>query len=252
MKPERLYSILRHSGYDFGPTFQVLREIFCNDENEAIAVLDPLSWRRKLPKLNVQSHIIPPTCLDGVLQTTSVNLTKAGRRHISTTYPTRIEDLWISADLSSSLEGPILRVSGKSAIKGLREVETSIVAMDFRQEKPQIVINGFQATALAILNSVSTNNSEQRRLCFNIDWKPDLDLMDNDQITEYCKTATCLDSPDDAMIQRNKDLELTCVLFVANTLAEVIPKDLVISTPHMQKYYQWMQILCASQIRASC
>ena len=241
VKPEQLYRILRLSGYDFGPTFQVLREIFCNDENEAIAVLDPLSWRHKLSKLNVQSHVIHPTCLDGVLQTTSVNLTKGGRRHISTTYPTRIEDLWISADLSSSLEGPILRVSGKSAIKGLREVETSIVAMDFLQEKPQIVVNGFQATALANLNSVSTNNSEQRRLCFNIDWKPDLDLMDNDQITKYCKSATSFEFPGNAMVQRNKDLELTCVLFMANTLAEVNPRHLVRSTPHLQKYYQWMQ-----------
>ena len=241
VKPEQLYSVLRLSGYDFGPTFQVLGEIFCNDENEATAILDPLSWRHKLPKLLVQSHIIHPTCLDGVLQITSVILTKGGRRHIPTTYPTRIEDLWISAEFCSNVECPMLWISGTSAIKRLREVETCIVAMDCQEEKPRIVVNGFQATALANLNSVSTSNPELRRLCFNIDWKPDLDLMDNDQITQHCNIATKFDSQNDAMTQYNKDLELTCALFIANTLANVVPEDLTRSTPHIQKYYQWMQ-----------
>lgn len=93
VKPEKLYSTLRSSGYQFGPTFQVLHDICCNNENEATALLDPLSWRHKLPELSVQSYVIHPTCLDGVLQTTSVILTKGGRNHIPTIYPTRILSL---------------------------------------------------------------------------------------------------------------------------------------------------------------
>ena len=240
VKPEKLYSILRLSGYNFGPTFQVLHEIFCNDEDEATALLDPLSWRQKLPNLAVQTHIIHPTCLDGVLQTTSIILTKGGRSHIPTTYPTRIDDIWISGDLCSDVRCPILRVAGKSVVERLREVETSIVAMDLLGE-PRIVINGFRATALANLNSASTDNSEQRRLCFNLDWKPDLDLMDNDQVTRYCNSAINLNTQNDAMIQQNKELELTCALFMAKTLTNVTSEDLVTFMPHIQKYYQWME-----------
>ena len=43
-------SILRPSGYNFRLTFQVLHEIFCNDENKATALLDPFELASKASK----------------------------------------------------------------------------------------------------------------------------------------------------------------------------------------------------------
>ncbi|KAL9125409.1 MAG: hypothetical protein Q9217_005385 [Psora testacea] len=242
VKPAHLYDVLRSSGYNFGPTFQVLREIHCSDDNEAIAVLNRLDWHHKLPEQHLQDHLIHPTCLDGVLQITSVHLTDGGRRQISTTYPTRIENLWISADLGSTSESQKLQVSGRSVLKGFREVETAIVVMDHSVEKAQIVINGFQATALANLSLAYADRSKYRQLCFNIDWKPDLDLMDNEQIIRYCEAVAPIDTRDEEVTTlNNRDLELACIIFMADSLAKISIDDLATSSPHMQKYHQWMK-----------
>ena len=239
VNPKQLYEVLSISGYQLGPAFQTLHEIFSNGEDEATATLNLSDWASKIKDHDIQEHVIHPTSLDGVLQTSVVVLTKGGTKMMALAYPTRIRDLWISNDLCSAAENKIVKISAISTLRGFREIETSIVTLDSVHEEPRIVIQGFESTALSNTALSSLNQPNPRRLCYKIAWKPDLDLMTHDQVSEYCKPTTSTDLC--KYDQINEDLELTCLLFIARALQQVSSQRLVSSKPHFRRYHTWMK-----------
>ncbi|KAL9121038.1 MAG: hypothetical protein Q9187_002404 [Circinaria calcarea] len=236
----QLYEVLENSSYSFGPTFQTLHDISCNDENEATALVKLSEWTTKVPKCQVQEHLIHPTALDGVLQITGVALTKGARELIPPTLPTRIQDFWISSSISSRRSvNDCVKISTTSKFHGFNQVESTIMALDNITDEPRIIIKGFQLTALANLDVMSSSQDKRRHLCYNIDWKPELDLLDNQQISEYCMAGTNGSTLNDDKIL--EDLEFTCFLFIAKTLAEISPERMMTAKPHLQRYHQWMK-----------
>ena len=188
---KQMYQNFKAFGLAFGPTFQSLQEVSYSNHGEAIATVRLHAWKEKVSseQQDIQKHVIHPTALDGVFQLTVTAFTRGGWIQIPTMVPTYLHNLWISNDFFARPELESIRVHSTSRSKGYREADFDILALDSANGKPLIVVDSYRATAVTSLDAFTSTESQWRRLCYSIDWKPDIDLLDGQQLSTYCNAS---------------------------------------------------------------
>lgn len=227
-----VYSRLKAIGLDYGPAFQPLKRLRYGDNVEAMADLT-------LP-FNAE-NVIHPTTLDGMLQLTFVGLTKGGTDVIPTTVATRINRLWLAS--SGFLATPIaesMQAFCKAEITSYRTVESWICALSsVDQEELKIEIDGFEATAITgSESSAQAEANDAKQIFYNVDWKPDMDLLDAQQLLRYCERGRRHSEPDSENFFH--DLDFLLFSFIYSTHRQL--NGVKFPVPHIQKYIQWMEL----------
>ncbi|MCJ1393518.1 hypothetical protein MMC18_006393 [Xylographa bjoerkii] len=108
--------------------------------------------------------------------------------------PTFIRDLWVLFSIANRSE-PI-RGYAKSEYVGFREADGVIIARDPMDGELLAVVHGCRTTAVTSYDASSQQAS--RRLCFNIDRKSDVDVLDAQQAVTLFKAEKTAppESPD--------------------------------------------------------
>ena len=238
--PKNLYENLKSIGIEYGPTFQVLENI-SSGNHDAIAHLKLGLWAMEISRDRYQEHVIHPSELDGILQLSFPALQGKSDRWLPTLVPERMQYMWIS---SRGLRNPTdthARAHAKVNIVTSRGAELSMTAMASGTDELRVDIRGFMTTNLQTQESrKGARKTEWRRLCFNFDWRPDLQLLDPQQLLDHCKptlgTAIVNSTP-------ASDVEYVCYTTILNTL-EHTDHNLVttIDQPHLTKYLDWMKL----------
>lgn len=241
---KQLYENLASLGYSFGPPFQNLTDVIYGDEGEVTATLKLREWMKKVPNATnrIQPHVIHPTSLDSVFHLPLAALAKGGRKPISTMFPTIVEDMWISNDLLTQCNLQEAKAFSKSSWDGYRETHSNTVVLNAVNEEPLIIIDRMRAIAMGSLDVYGW-----RRLCFNIDWKPDLDILDQEQLSAYCENAVKTRKADvDDLIDQS---ELACLYFIFNALETVSDHQLLSLSTTAQRYITWSNYSCNQKDR---
>ncbi|KAI0180358.1 hypothetical protein GGR52DRAFT_587920 [Hypoxylon sp. FL1284] len=231
---ERVYRIGKQVGFEFGPTFQTLSDIWYDPAGRysiGTIVLD--EWMTKLPtKLRVEPHVIHPTALDGVLQTMSVMINKGGREAGPLHAPTQFQEIWISHQLLSREPDAKIRVGAKATRFAVRDLDASVTALTADTMKPVLTIEGYRVTALS---SQSYKPSERRNLFYNLEWRPDVELLSQPDTEEYCI--------DEVGVRLGWDpaQKVVCLHYLTETLRELDQQGFKSSKRHLQKYQSWMR-----------
>lgn len=238
-----LYSGLKTFGMSFGPTFQTLSRVTVSDEGEGCATINVHDWKNKVTPDHHHSHVIHPTALDGCFHLTVVGLSKGASETIPTIVPTHLRDLWISNSLLTKPHNDEIKVYSKTTFQGYREADFSIVALNTTDNEPQIVTEGYRGTATTTLEMPFSGGSGSRHLCFNIDWKPDVESIDSEQARVYCAASV-----KDSQILSSEfidDTELICLYFMYTSLRR-LPEFWNAASPklHLRKYVKWMEHHC--------
>ena len=243
MKSKELYEYFKSHGLEFGPSFQCLQNIRFNEQGESTGTVNLNEWRSKTSENKIRPHVIHPAALDSILHTTWPALSKGGKVALPTMVPTKIRQFWIAEnDVADNLVGsegydqPTVNVYSKADLIGLRNAKSSFIALDAKSGKPR-VIGELELTAVAGYNSMSTGSSTRKRICYSMDWKPDLDLMDNDQIGAYCSMG--VDPPVPASKSLVEEKEMVCYLALAKVTGEHLHKIPLKEIPHLRKYLDW-------------
>ena len=206
---KHMYEYLDNLGLGFGNAFQTMSNITHDDNGSALVSIHLRDWTTKVAETRIHDHVIHPTALDSLLQSTFVALSKGARVPLPTMVPTGIKELWVSSSLSSKNEGADeTKLLTKAGWVGYREVNADTIAVDAASKEVQMLINGFEATAIASGAASQTGDmSGWRRLCYNIDWKPDFDLATNAEIASFVESApndfTPLKAYVDALVHKN-------------------------------------------------
>ena len=229
-----LYEICETYGLTFGPAFQTLTSIGYNMEREATATVQVKEPARPT-KLN--NHVIHPSTLDGILQTIFPALAKGGQEPIQTVIPSFIQDLWVSSDICAPSSTALL-ASTKANMRSFREAECSITVSDPDGVRMLAEVSGYRVTSVA--NVEAARQREWRRLCFNIDWKPDVDLLDVEQAQDFFRAGAKTQSSSDPE-QRNRDLEFIVFHFISKALEEFDRRKPTPPKAHLNKYVEWMR-----------
>ncbi|KAK3324470.1 fatty acid synthase S-acetyltransferase [Cercophora scortea] len=232
VESKSFYETLHICGLGFGASFQTLRSIRYNMKQEATALVH---IGDKFRPSTMGIHVIHPTTLDGVIQSVFPALTKGGQDAMQTLVPTFVQDLWISSGIcDESVES--LRVCTTARMKGFREADCSIITTNPSGDKLLAKLSGFRAVSVSD-RAASHNDREWRRLCFNIEWQPDIDLLDSTQAHELFNATNLTSSPD----KENESMEFAAFYFISKALAHVDLNKTVPPTEHLRKYVEWIR-----------
>ena len=235
----QLYKCLETFGYGFGPCFQTLNDVQCNEDGEATAFVSTRDWATKHPNISVAEHVIHPTTLDGVLQSIFSALSKGGKYPIPTLIPTQINEMWVSQALLNQSKSSSMKIYTKSGFTGQRETNSNLVALDSYSNESRVLIEGLKAVGVTSTGAQSADSLIPKRLCFNLEFRPDLDLLDREQVLNYCSSVpNNLAADNDQVVE---DIELTCFLSISQAL-QCLSQDLIsTSKPHLARYFEWMK-----------
>jgi hypothetical protein len=232
-----MYRRMDEFGYNYGPSFRPLQEILCSNTGEAIAQVKVFDWSLEE---HFQPHVIHPTTFDGILQLIFTALTRGGVDDLPTIIPTHIHRLWLSnSELSASPPGidtPSLKVHVKSKFKGFRSSQSSLVVLA-ANGKLGMKVDAIATTLVANLSALQESSGERQR-CYNIDWKPDLRMLEPKQVMKYCESE---DGSKKNQVQFYNNLTLVLLLFVNKALDAISNKEPENPTPYLTRYIGWMK-----------
>lgn len=245
MQSKELYDYLQNRGLAFGPTFQSLEKIHFNDHGEATGTVNLHEWKSKTPENIIQPHVIHPAALDAVLHVSYPALTEGGKKPLPTMIPTKIRSFWIAenevtfqSQRAEAGEATLVNVYSRAELVGFRNAESSFIAVDAKSGKPCIV-GGLELTAVAGYNSFLPSGSNRRRICYSMDWRPDLDLLDAKQINNYCSIGIEPPTPSSESLIEEK--VLICYLALTQLSKEHLHEVSYKELKHLRKYLGWME-----------
>jgi acyl transferase domain-containing protein/NADPH:quinone reductase-like Zn-dependent oxidoreductase len=176
---DEFYDSAFKSGYTFGSTFRVLEDLVFSDESrpQNIANVRPFVWKEVDGTNHFQPHIVHPTTLDGILQTSLAVFSRAGEEVVPTAVPTEIEYLWISTSGLSFPSTDVVKTRGTLMHKGLIGYETAVTALD--SSSTRIVLDARGIKLRYVTGSPAVEQQEcHDHQCYTLQWKPDVDLLD--------------------------------------------------------------------------
>ncbi|KAK9413400.1 hypothetical protein SUNI508_02599 [Seiridium unicorne] len=235
---EKMYDHLRLNGLDYGPSFRVLDDLAWDGENCATGEIECFKWTSRHSRHERQTHIAHPVTLDAAGQIMWVALTKGAQKVIfNGVAVTRIQSAWIASSGFSYPNTESLRATCTVSLKGLRGTDSSMFAMDAAGNL-KLVISHLETTAVG--GDEATMIARPRQICFGMTYKPDIDLMDADQIAAFTKPRSAGESEPESFYQ---DLELILLYYASLALEQ---KDVVTSEnplePWISKYVAWLRL----------
>ena len=231
------YTKLESWGFGLGEPFQKLRDISFNNEGNATATVDLFRDTSDVLGTASQPCVVHPVTLDGILQLVFPSLTRGGSREIPTMVPTRVRKLWVSNFGLNSQDAEQVTGYSEAKLIGNRGADSTIIALDKSNGEPRVKVEGFETTAVVDPNSTVEKVTE-RRLCYSVEWKPDLDMLSRDQILVYCNEGNpSISQPVDFC----QDLEILCFSYMSDVLERSKKGNVSSLQPHLVKYLQWIE-----------
>lgn len=247
MRSKELYDRLDSLGLTYGPTFQTLQNIYCNNEGEATATVNIHKWVSEDSTGHIRSpHIIHPAALDAILQLINPGVNKGANGPFPIMVPSQIRKLWISNNIGGVhlsetderlLGDCTMKLYTKAKYTGFRNAAAFVLGLDGTNGKP-CIIGDFQTTFVSDnVGGSSSSGFKWKRLCYNIDWKPDPDLLDDKQISAYCSIEdSAQTSSQEAMVEEKA---LVGHLALLNSDRWQLGESVAKGKPHLQKYTEW-------------
>ncbi|KAE8314467.1 hypothetical protein BDV41DRAFT_575726 [Aspergillus transmontanensis] len=231
---EDLYRYLSAAGLEYGPMFQGLRNICHNGSQKATATADLEYWKHELSGRTLIPRVIHPAALDTVFQLIFPTVSDGCQVRIPTFVPTRIDALCLSTTLGQ-VGQPGVRVFAEAQSHSRHRVHASCVAVHPKTGKRCIEVS-FQVTAVASSNLDAASQVETKPLCYHIETRPDLDLLDGKQTEFWCSLNTTPYVPDSALSLKRLYL---CYIAMARLCKRFCGSEALLASPELHHYLDW-------------
>ncbi|VUC33991.1 unnamed protein product [Clonostachys rosea] len=192
IEPDKLYDKLLSSGYNYGPSFQGITSLNYDGKHSSVATVKTYQWSNHFegPDPGAE-HVVHPTTLDTILHTMLAILTHGGTEEISTTIPTFVEHMWISANYGlSSPKADAVNVVTTGQRYGRRDARSSLTVTDSECQTVLIDVENFQTTVVASDGAQSNDVQQNFKPGYTLDWKPDLTLLSPTELQQFCDEST--------------------------------------------------------------
>ncbi|CAG9956932.1 unnamed protein product [Clonostachys rosea f. rosea IK726] len=218
VEPDKLYEKLLSSGYNYGPSFQGITSMSYDGKDSSVATVKTYRWSDYFegPDPGAE-HVVHPTTLDAILHTMLASLNHGGTEEISTTIPTFVEHMWISASHGlSSTEVDAVNVVTTGQKYGRRDARSSLTVTALDGQTVLVDVANFQTTVVAGDGGQSNEIEQSFKPGYTLDWKPDLTLLSSTELQEFCDEST-LD-----VVQPSKVSDQELVTFLTISMARTL------------------------------
>ncbi|KAB8234976.1 type I polyketide synthase [Aspergillus alliaceus] len=224
---QELYSHLEKCGYGYGDAFQRIAALSV-DPNDYTCVTGEIS--NSPSTLNETIH---PTALDALIQTALWPTTRCGAEVIPTAIPTHIRNIALSVDGLNVSHGN-LKVYTKVEASTNSDISASITAFDDQLGSAIITVDALRCTA--VNDGVGPETNQSDNLCHQIEWKPEIRLLKNNEIDQVCRKAYGDPSTPEDFFTGVDFILLARLLEALDTLTKGAQTP---SKPHFKKYLEW-------------
>lgn len=232
---KQLYKTLDASGFGFGPSFQPLKNGSFSDKDEARADVGLFQWPGHD---HPQAHVVHPTTLDGILHLSIAALARGGRNQVSTAVPSLLRNMWIAKSGLSYPENVSVKAFAWITAKDNRGTEFNVSTLNASRDSVLAQIEGLRTTIVADSTSDS-NQTHERQVCYDIDLRPDLDLLDRQQISDHCGQVRN-HAPEPIGFYQN--LTFLLFVFLSRSVAGIRDTEPENLQPHLRKYISWAKL----------
>jgi SAM-dependent methyltransferase len=231
------YENIVTAGLNFGELFKNLSDVkgrsgFAGEVTGIVTVPDV---RKAMPANFTHSHLIHPTTMDSMMHLfLAAIMDLTGKETLDRALvPTFIKDLWVSANINSDANHTF-RGHAKSTFIAYDKYESDIMIWDGESSEARISIAGLRVTPL---DSADSTTSHTRKLCYNIEWKPALELIGPSSFSHVELTTQ---ENTERYRHGIHNFQLATVLQVTDALDELKEFDASSLEGHRAKYYSWM------------
>lgn len=257
----QMYGELERIGLEFGPLFRNITKATSADPStssdkrgQALATVKIPDLAETMPAHALADHVIHAPVFDSILHSfifaLQASSSGGGQRLTEPMVPVAIRNVWVSADIESRPEAE-LAVHAASGLVGHKKVEADITAWstDAGAANPvRLVLRGLEAVPLQE-NTAANTASEAREICFNIEWKPDIDILEEAGEVEPCLREALKPLELPALEEKNakqlNDVQLACTIWIVEAVKELERRPLADESAlpeHLQKYIGWLRL----------
>ncbi|KAI1085557.1 polyketide synthase [Whalleya microplaca] len=229
-----VYNVLRRSGYDFGPLFRTLAEVWLSPTPTSVAKVQSTVpvLREQMPHKYIQPHLLHPVTLDGAFQASLAPLILDSKRASGKTLvPYYAKEIWISSKPLATDE--TFTVISRSQWRGLQKADTSFTALSSESQQAMICATGFTFKSIPG-KDLDVSHSKLRPLAFNIDWKPDIAFLGPCQPVQ----GPVLKQLSPYSLVEYRDL---CLVYIRRVLNTDLVDRIDVTRNHYHKYVSWMK-----------
>lgn len=237
------------SGFDYGPYFQLLRNISYDRSGHASATLALRQYMENMPYAHEDPCVIHPTTLDAIFHLQMVALSKGGWQTMPTMMFSHLKDLRISQKLFDAEPDTQLRVATHETMRSFREAECDTVVLLADSLEPILVAEGQRGTAITSFSrsKLGHNDESASNMSYGVSYQPDLSLLTTKETQEYL-ISTFHDPryrpPPKANVDRGDAISL---YYVENVLKQLDKDGPQRYKDHFERYVDWMRRVAANR-----
>ncbi|CAI7624844.1 unnamed protein product [Penicillium glandicola] len=226
-----LYDRFLNSGYDYGEAFQLIEKLSLSPEQ-------PCATAHVKRFSSSSGETIHPTTLDAILQTSVWTEVASETENIPKTVPKYVNHLWVASRALENTSSSILRTYATRTVgSSFLGPSSDIFAFDKALHETLISIQGLGTDVDGTEHAEDNAPGSAEDLCYHVQWKPDLNLLSNRELTDLC-LKEYLSSTDPADFFT--DLDFMFMARITETLKILSEQQYNISQPHLQNYVDWM------------
>lgn len=254
------YAELERIGLEFGPMFRNITSVHSSSSSDsktprgqALATVRVPDLAKAMPAHALAGSVIHPPVFDSILHSFIFALQASAERLTEPMVPVAMRSVWVSADIEAQ-PGAELTVHASAGRIGHKRVEADITAWSTGDAaggdaRPvRVVMRGIEAVPLQENTTAGSAASDAREICFNLEWKPDVDILEASGEAEACirEALQPLETPvlEEAAAKQLSDVQLACAIWIIEAVKDLKARPLADETAlpaHFQKYLGWLR-----------
>ncbi|KAF9872901.1 hypothetical protein CkaCkLH20_09764 [Colletotrichum karsti] len=232
MKPVDSNVFYRHAadhGLRYGDWCRLLEDIHWDGRHTAVARINVSK-----PHFNTSS-LVHPAVLDAVFHMPRAS-SQASASASATNVPVKIVNAWVSASGWQSPDTGSLRCSGVANVDHDAGEDATIYTLSDNGK----VLMSIEHLVTKAISKVDESSAPPRQLLHNAEWKPQLSLLDQQQLSQACITSRVV--KDDATALTHH-LEMCAVMNLAlsRTLRDMSAADFDKVPASLQRHVAWIR-----------
>lgn len=236
----RAYAELETIGLSFGPLFKNLSNVRQGSSSgEATGQITVPNIAAVMPKTFTHPHIIHPATMDSMMHLflAAIQDGVSQSRLTEPMVPVFIGEVWVAKNLDAS-PGTVLCGYGSAEKMAHKKFRGSISVWDEEWADCKVRFSGIQFVPL----QSSSATSQKRQVSFNVEWKPDIDLLDRRECEQYLQASVKPIKYDIATVYKMAEaFNLASILYITEALEQLEGSNLDGLPQHLQRYLAWMR-----------